>query len=78
MIYISWCNPSILITMRLCPICGRHLCDHTPSERDQTSEEMMSKPTPEEFKVWSTGTQAEKIAFAQKVRENQKKARKKL
>lgn len=27
--------------MTRCPICGREYCDHTSSERGQTSKEMM-------------------------------------
>lgn len=38
--------------MSLCTVCGRHLCDHTPAEREQTLEEMMRPPSDEEFNVW--------------------------
>ncbi len=34
--------------MSLCPVCGRVYCDHTPSERGQTDEEMMRDLSPEE------------------------------
>lgn len=37
--------------MSLCPKCGRVYCDHTPSERGQSYEEMMAPLTKEELKV---------------------------
>jgi hypothetical protein len=38
--------------MSLCPVCGRAMCDHTPQERGQTTEEMMRPLSPEEKAVW--------------------------
>jgi len=38
--------------MSLCTVCGRYLCDHTPEERGQTSEEMMRPLSPEEEETW--------------------------
>ena len=29
-----------------CPVCGRIYCDHTPSERGQTQDEMIADITP--------------------------------
>ena len=38
--------------MSLCPVCGAYLCDHTPAERGQTSEEMSRPLTKEELEAW--------------------------
>jgi len=38
--------------MSLCTVCGRAMCDHTPTERGQTHEEMMRDLTLEELKAW--------------------------
>ena len=37
--------------MSLCPKCGRVYCDHTPTQRGQTYEEMMAPLTGEELKI---------------------------
>ena len=37
--------------MSLCPKCGRVYCDHEPSERGQTYEEMMAPLTEEELAI---------------------------
>ena len=61
--------------MHLCPICGRHLCDHTPSERGQTIQEMMGPVARKEFKAWSNDDEQRKIRSARKVRKQQINAR---
>ena len=65
--------------MSLCPICGRAMCDHTPSERGQTEDEMMAPLTPEESKAWNEEPpdSPRKIAAGIRARENQRKLRKK-
>lgn len=65
--------------MSLCPICGRVYCDHTPEERGQTNEEMMSDLTPEELKTWKSepfSDSPKQIVVARKVREEQYRKRK--
>ena len=54
--------------MSLCPVCGRMMCDHSPKEREQTSEEMMRPLTPEENKLWEAEPHdsPKKIALAKK------------
>jgi hypothetical protein len=63
--------------MHLCPICGRHLCDHTPSERGQTTQEMMGPVARKEFKAWANDDEQKKIRSAKKVRTQQIIAREK-
>jgi len=38
--------------MSLCPVCGRVYCDHSPTERGQTYEEMMRPLSQEEEKAF--------------------------
>jgi len=54
--------------MSLCPVCGRVMCDHTPTERGQTHEEMMRDLTLEEQKTWEEcpSDDPRKIAVARK------------
>lgn len=40
--------------MSLCPVCGRAYCDHTPSERGQTHQEMVRDLTEEELEAFGT------------------------
>lgn len=56
------------VKMSLCPLCGRFMCDHTPSERGQTYDEMMRESTPEEEKIWQREPDGSQnlIALAQK------------
>jgi hypothetical protein len=40
--------------MSLCPVCGRVYCDHTPTQRGQSNEEMMRPFSDEELEAWRT------------------------
>jgi hypothetical protein len=40
--------------MSLCPLCGRTMCDHTPTEREQTIEQVERPLTEEEFEIYRT------------------------
>lgn len=50
----------------LCPVCGRVYCDHTPNERDQTSEEMNRPLTDFELRAWQSGDDQRKITAARR------------
>ena len=54
--------------MSLCPVCGRAMCDHAPSQRGQTQEEMMRPLNKEETEVWQTESDdsPKKIEIAKK------------
>jgi len=56
--------------MSLCPVCGKYLCDHTPSERGQTQGEMERPLNKEELAILqqhpSQEFSSEKLAVAQK------------
>lgn len=52
--------------MSLCPICGCVYCDHTPSERGQTEEEMLRNLSAEEMWALQSGSQRLKLKTAKK------------
>ncbi len=61
-------NKREVISMSLCPICGRLYCDHTSAERGQTDDEMMRELSDEEMEAWSkeSSDSSEKIRVAKK------------